>query len=485
MFKKLLLAASMAALTTGSAHAVNVTNSSLAAPALGLTPAMELNLPGVTPQEFTYLQGLSLNVDNPATSAFPTGTTVVVTITLPAGVEFVPGNTGAATITGVNRDTSVDTMLTVTPTVSDPTSASFLVSTDSTQLVTIEYTGNLEVVDCDNAASNVTITVVTDAQGTPVDGGTAISTVPLINNCKSALNHTVTADTANDSIVLLATDYESLADNLVGNVAYYIDNSVDIDGLGNNMIDADITSIDFDVVLGDGAGIQSVTVGTFPAVNVVGDTASFSLSGADVTSILAAGNTGLPVTLQTEAIDGVNAILNQTVEVANAEVTFNDGNADLDLNDEDVAVGPLESLVRQGQSFGPFDWNDGRAGRTTSVYRATGFEPQQQFDYTITMTNSIFAAPNNVFRGTATSDIVGEFVMTSVGFGGAVPPFGRGDAQITYEVPQDIDVDRLMVRNGISTNFGDGSNEVNPFFLAPQTPTTDSDNGNINGNVTE
>jgi len=81
-----------------------------------------------------------------------------------------------------------------------------------------------------------------------------------------------------------------------------------------------------------------------------------------------------------------------------------------------------------------------------------------------------------MMAGTATADIVGEFVMTSVGFGGAVPNYGRGDARITFEVTETLDVDRLMVRNGISTEFGDGANSQTPFsFPVSQTPSNDSD----------
>ena len=177
------------------------------------------------------------------------------------------------------------------------------------------------------------------------------------------------------------------------------------------------------------------------------------------------------IVLQTNGIDEVEV---QSLDVVNALVTFNDGSADL-VDSEPGAEGGIDDLERQGQVFGVFDWNDGRAGRTTSVYRATGFQPGQTFDYEVEMTNSIFAAPNNVFRGTGTADSVGEFVMTSVGFGGIVPTFGRGDAEITFEVTETLDVDRLMVRNGISTEFGDGANS-DLFAFSNNQPVNDGDN---------
>ena len=112
-------------------------------------------------------------------------------------------------------------------------------------------------------------------------------------------------------------------------------------------------------------------------------------------------------------------------------------------------------MQREGQNFGPFDWNDGRAGRTTSVYRVTGFNPGEVVDYTVTLSNS---NRDGAFSGTLTADAVGEFTMTSVGFGGVVGTYGRGDVSFNFERNGALDVDRLMVRNGISTSFGGGAN---------------------------
>ena len=463
MFKKLLLAGSIAALTTGSAQALDVVNNNTA-----LTPALELSLPGATGQEFET--DISVDLDTTAGAFYPTGTTFVLTIDLPANMIFGPAGAPVTAVTGSQPG------LVVTPSSgggAGATSVEYLVSTTSTAENSITFSvTDVELLSC--GEGDITMAAVTEAGNLPIDGGSASGTI--VEDCESALNHSVeedftTPNAFNDTVVLLPT-YTNLNDTTVGLINYYIDNAVSIDGLGNPLTLADIDSVTFDVEAGDGVGLQDVTI-TTDTEAFSGTTASFDFSGANVANLVSPthpspANT---IVLQTNGTDEVEV---QSLDVVNALVTFNDGNADL-VDSEPGAEGGIDDLERQGQVFGVFDWNDGRAGRTTSVYRATGFQPGQTFDYEVEMTNSIFAAPNNVFRGTATADIVGEFVMTSVGFGGIVPVFGRGDAEITFEVTETLDVDRLMVRNGISTEFGDGANS-NEFAFSNNQPVNDGDN---------
>jgi len=79
MFKKLLLAASIAALTSTAAHAqLTLTGTT------PITPALELDLPGVAGAEFEIPASFTLGT----AGAFPTGTAFLVEITLPTGVVF-------------------------------------------------------------------------------------------------------------------------------------------------------------------------------------------------------------------------------------------------------------------------------------------------------------------------------------------------------------------------------------------------------------
>jgi len=270
-------------------------------------------------------------------------------------------------------------------------------------------------------------------------------------------------------MISLSGNFESINEGLMGSVNYDADMSVVIGaGLTPAYITAaDIASIAFDVEFDDVTGLDAITLSTGTSVTLAGTTASFLITDAGEIADLVDG-TADDLTLTAATGADAAPILAQNVTVSNAVVTFNDTRADL-IATEAGAEGDLDSLVREGQTFGPFDWNDGRAGRTTSVYRVTGLVPSAPVDYTVTLTNS---NRDGSYSGTLMADSVGEFVMTSVGFGGIVPTFGRGDASFNFETTDEIDVDRLMVRNGISTDFGGGANSS----LSGDTPSTDTDN---------
>jgi len=453
MFKKLLLAGSIAALSAASAHAqLSITTTT------PVTPALELELPG-TP---SFVTTPSIVLD--AGGSYPANSAMLIGLTLPAGVVF---SNPAAPADLLGLDQGALDVTVSTGGAAGSSTVTYLVTSNAIGEERIQYSGGLTLDACVAPGAGVAMTA-TLTDGTPISGGSATSTA-IINECASALDGTVAAD-GFDTLVLLPA-YTSVNDNVLGDINYTIANNVQIDGAGALLTSTEIDSITFDVVFGDGAGVTSVSLlnQTEPVTNGVASF-NFDTASGDLPSLVDGFADPLFVTL-----DGTTQIASQTVIVNNADVTFNDNTVDL-IASEAGAEGAIDSLDRQGQTFGVFDWNDGRAGRTTSVYRTTGFNPGQTFDYEIEMTNSIFAAPNNVFRGTATADIVGEFVMTSVGFGSAVPNYGRGDARITFEVTETLDVDRLMVRNGISTEFGDGANSQTPFsFPVSQTPSNDSD----------
>ena len=456
MLKKLLLAGSITALSAASAHAqvLSITTST------PITPALELDLTG-TPS-FTTSSSIVLD----AGGAYPANSPMLISLTLPTGVVFSSAAT-PGDLTGLDQG-ALDVTVSTGGAAGDST-VTYLVTSNAVGEEQIQYMGGLTVEACPASGAGVTMTANLTG-GTPISGGTATST-SVVNECESALNGTAGPD-GTDSIILLP-GYTSLNDNVVGEVNYYIDTAVSVDGLGNNLVSTDIDEISFDVEFGTGVGIDDAVL--------LGQTATLDSAGVASFSFTAAADIA---TLTDNSPDSITVVLtggspaveveSQSVTITNALVQFNDSTADL-IDDEPGAEGSADDLSRQGQVFGVFDWNDGRAGRTTSVYRATGFQPGQTFDYEVEMTNSIFAAPNNVFRGTGTADSVGEFVMTSVGFGGIVPTFGRGDAEITFEVTETIDVDRLMVRNGISTEFGDGANSSS--FFGPNQPNNDDDNG--------
>ena len=421
-----------------------------------LTPALELDLPGEDPG-FVFDSQVVIE----SGGSYPSGVPYLIDVTLPDGVTF-------ATAVGVNNlrndgfvgepggDLTTDVTISSGGAVGD-SSVTFLV-TSNPGVENLRYNGAFRLDACvgEDAGFEIGANLVA---GVPISGGSATSDA-IILECESAIGGEIDANTDDEGIpgvliIDLDTDFTELATDLLGTVSYEIDNDVSItineDGPAP-LTAADIDSIAFDVVFEDITGLAEVSVAGV-SVDLTGTTASFVITDSDAIDALLSDEAA-DITLEALTGDDAAPILAQSVSVTNAVVTFNDDNADL-VATVDGAEGDLVNLLRDGVNFGPFDWNDGRAGRTTSVYRVTGFNPGEVVDYTVTLTNS---NRDGSFSGTLTADAVGEFTMTSVGFGGVVGTYGRGDVSFNFERNGDLDVDRLMVRNGISTSFGGGAN---------------------------
>ena len=449
MLKKLLLAGSIAALSAVSAHAqLNITNVSFAD-----TPALELELAPMPATTYTFNSSATLNAST-TNANFPTGTAYLVSVILPAGVTFgTVAQAGDLTASGGSQNVTVSTGGAV-----GDSQVTYLVTTTNEPSLT--FSGNYRLDACVAPNANITMTAVIDGSQTPISGGTATSTTPMINPCSSALDSSVAADSQGDTIISLSSNFLNLTDSAgsagtvgpfnIADLSFTRNTAVTINGITPTPISAaDVSSVSFDVDFVNIDGVTSVDLASGSSATIVGNTASFNVTNSTEIASLISGVTAVTVT-----VDGTTAIESQALSVSNAVIAFNDSNAEL-ITSEPGATGPIDDLLREGQNFGPFDWNDGRAGRTTSVYRVTGFNPGEVVDYTVTLTNS---NRDGSFTGTLTADAVGEFTMTSVGFGGVVGTYGRGDVSFNFERNGDLDVDRLMARNGISTSFGGGAN---------------------------
>mgnify|MGYP003111171383 CR=1 FL=1 len=474
ILRKLLVATSIVAISAGAANALDVSTG-----ATPVTPALELQLPG-TPA-FTGTTTATLMTE---TGNFPAGNNISIVLTLPTGVVFnapvsgsnvtVPGGgTGASAVVqsgGATGDGSV----------------TFLVSIgDSASIDELDFAFDYRLNSCVPAGSELVITANIDGSNTPIEEGTA-SDDSVIAPCASALNGEVRSDTSNpavtaqdgDTVVTLASGYTLIGGAgtagtttaTVGDVAYTIDPAVSIDGTGAPMTDASIDGISFDVVLGDGTGVTDVTVGGVSGTpNAANNTFSFDFAPGVIVDPAA------PLPIQVEVNAGVapadlELILTQNVSVQNAVVDFNDSEADL-VASEPGANGGLDTLQREGQTFGVYDWNSGSPSGTISVYRVTGL-PAGPTAYTVIMTNAGVA--NGTYNGIATPNANGEFVVNSLNYGiSSLPTYVRGDAEFIFETNNDVDVDRLMARNGIVSAFGDGSNEDS---VLGNDPRVDDDN---------
>lgn len=313
MLKKLLLAASMAALTTGSAHALDVV---ITTPSTSVhTPAEELIISETAP--FIFDSAFALDTSDPINAFFPVGTTLVVDIELPEGVTFgVPG----APVTSVTSSN-----FQVLPNGSGggagTRNVSYLITTLVPNISRIPFSfDDLELTECLSSAT-VSINAVTEAGGTDVDGGSAESTGVIINNCASALNGTVVSDStvpgdSADSIIQLL-NYTTITDEVSGvvpvaDISYSINATVDLDETPTAMVNADVSAIEFVVQFEDLAGITNVGLqlnGDTAALDTVANTATFSLNASQVASFI-----GRPDVIEI-TIDGTTEIVEQDLTV--------------------------------------------------------------------------------------------------------------------------------------------------------------------------
>lgn len=462
ILRKLLVATSIVALSAGAANALEVTNGGTP-----VTPALELQLPG-TPA-FAGSTSASLLTE---TGNFPSGNNISVVVTLPDNVVFDSSVDGSS-VTAWDNDggTRTEVVSGVSAVVqsggaNSDGSVNYLVSIDSGVSVDeLEFDFDYALNACVPDGSELVITANIDGSGTPIEGGSA-SADSVISPCESAIDGVVLSDeVADDTFVTLATDFQEFnggSPATLGSVEYTIDTTVDVNADGDPLTEDSIDEITFDVVFGDGTGIDTVTVGGVAPDTFTGGVASFTFAGTDLTALL-----GGPLDVDATA-DGAIAIETQTVSVENAIVNFNDDNGPDLIPTEPGATGPLDGIEREGQTFGVFDWNSGSPSGTISVYRVTGLTGPT--DYTVTLTNA--GSANGVYSGVATPNSTGEFVINSLNYGiPSIPAYIRADAEFVFEFSGDIDVDRLMARNGIVSEFGDGSN-----LDSGSSPIRDDDN---------
>ncbi len=205
-------------------------------------------------------------------------------------------------------------------------------------------------------------------------------------------------------------------------------------------------------------GVRSATGFAF-TVPYVG---ALSLGGPDaiVVSAFPAGPMAAPILSQNVSVEGYTINLTSTPG-ATLQSSVPGAN------------GALDALDRVGQTFGAFDWN-GSEG-TNSVYRITGL-PEGNTTGTATFTNDVEGA-NGVFPFTVTSTN-GEAVLTSfTDFGTTNSGYRRADITLNFETAvTGIDVDRLMSRGGVITQFGGGANS-DSVNLANELADADQING--------
>ena len=463
--KSLLAAVSMVAITAGSANALIISNTT---PGGTITPALELDTPLATDAN---LGMFSLEVAPNANARFPSGTNLVVTIALPNGVTFatdvegvdISGEAESAVVQGGSGEAG-------------SSSVQFLADMADTTVIDAPLIFNFDLALSDCPSGTVVVTVATE-NGTPIEQGSVALAAgdALIGECAPALSAMVMSDEAtSDTFLTLASDYQNFdgdqgtafIDGTLGTIQLKSDPDVSVVlNPATPLDETDIESVSFDVCFDDATGIESVRVGNTLGVKS-GNTFSFEVTdqGAIATLLLAPNRI-----IATETDE--DAISTQTPTVKNVSVVFDDTNADL-IDSKALSGGSLDALQREGIEFGYFDWNSGPAGaQTLSVYRVTGLEPGAAVDYSINVENS---NNNGTYTGTMQSNGFGEATLVSTLM--PVPAdTERFDFQITIETAEeDVDIDRLLLTDGVVTAYGDGANSA-LFNGQGQQPNTDFD----------
>jgi len=354
---------------------------------------------------------------------------------------------------------------------------------------TLGFNLPLTVTSCPPAGAVLTATAVLASGSVPIENGTTTTTT-ITPSCVDGVSGVVASDEATSDTQVALGAYNTLVSpaggvgpngHILGTVNYTLAPTGSIDTAGTLISAGDIASIAFNVAFADASGIMGVwyagnacTAPTMAMPNAFTCTASGAAVAAavdgtaDLIEVTAKGPTG------TGATAAVNAIVNQAVSVSSPVVTF--ANANFVAN-EAGASGALDGLNRQGKTFGVFDWNGTpQAGGTNSVYRITGLTGPT--NATVTTFNSIsgMKSASYPFVLTPVSGNNDEAVLTSFTLGQTVGAAGdnigdRYDFSLFLETNDPVDVDRLMIREGVVTAFNDGSNNS----ATGNTPNSDDD----------
>jgi|GEM_PF-2197505 len=491
---KLLLAASIAALTATSASALELTVNT---PANAVTPALELEFP----QPATNTTTLNFTL-TPTTvgGEFPAGNNIAVGITLPLGTSFA-SPVGAGDVTG-NGASDVATIVQRAGQVNNG-SVELLISLPQNDTTTeIAFDFDVKLDQCPATAQGLIVSAATE-NGTPIEDGT-VSSDSFVAPCRSAVNVAIfddealfgatpagpggtppatpgTASDPNGDTFIQLPDYTTLSDPIVGFINGSIDPDVARSIDGTPVDNTDITSVSFDLVLEDTTGLDRFELPSLGVnVPIVDGVLSYqvTLTGGDKDAFF----DGVEDEIELYAT-GAEQVLTQQLRVEDVITRFNDTNANF-VPREFYTDGNIDFLQREGKQFGVFDWNSGPNGALTdSVYRVTGVDQVQDTPYTITLSNARPATAEGTYRGVIPAALSaaqnGEIVLRSIDKWGqtpGMPDFVRADALVNFESDANIDVDRLLSRSGVVTSFGGGANgDFLGFANQGEQPTADGD----------
>jgi len=397
------------------------------------------------------------DVTRDAGVAYSAGVALVVTVTLPAGREFAMGNAPAITTTGGTPATG--------GVAAGGTAGSNEISFNITPAAgnTGINIANLLVAATDSVAASaeMTVSVVNAAGGTEVDGTPETDKTVFVPSVSALAGITITptgtpavvnTDTATKSV------FNRLASKSLGTVAidaFPTPNGTDAPYVSLVNATPAVMTVDF-----QNANIASTTTtANFPNGTAGIDTSALGVNGVvganDIvytatTSGLTAA-TSLTIVGEDDAAEAAIAVQAPTLTNVAVGLTGAAFTSPVVLTD---TVNDLDEITRAGAAGGDFDWVG--EVNTNSIFRVTGLAASSPVTYNVTFSNTT-GGQDGTFSGSGTSNAAGEIVLNSFNaFGTSNAGYGRGDVAFSFDGanPANVDVDRLMVRLGVVSAFG-------------------------------
>jgi len=414
---------------------------------------------GVVSHEITLTQG----------GNFPQN--LRIDVTLPANVEFADVNSSGSAVQGENVtavETGTDASVQSGGTAGDQT-VQFILSETNDSAETIAFDLPIAVTGCPDG-SGIDFVLFDTQNNLFVEGDALVNSnevsspmAPMptaLPGCADGVVGELLADDPEKEIQLAVNsgsgvDYDTIGDNEVGSYEYTIDTSVAIDGAGNPITAAMILGVDWRVTVEDSTELLDAT-------SSGGQSDTFG-TGLIATANNEAFANGIARTIEINET-GAGPIANQSVALRTAlDFTVISG-----LEDKTPDTAMLDPLNREGVVFGRFDWVGSSNGAgTATVLRVTGLDTEEPTPYTVEVINTPNGEFDGIYSGTIPGDNDGEITLISTNLFGVDSPvnFVRGDMLICFETNEtDVDVDRLLLRNGIVSAFNEAV-KLAAFFL--------------------
>jgi hypothetical protein len=405
-------------------------------------------------------------------------------VTLPAGMTLGGNLVAPATniINGAGGSTSEVGVATIVAGGGvGGSTVTFLLPGVTNLTTTVNMSLPIAVSSC-STSGLVTIDMTNQVSGAAADGGTATIAAAAVK-CVSGLdtedvagNTTLGADVSGTSLLGIASGYTLFKDgstgksdvigtvnaNLTTNGADRL--SVSSAGAGQattGLVAGDLSKAAFSVQFADMTGIDSVTIDfdgaggttqTVLASAAVGTAFPFVIPTANMTlftnntpdNIIAnvgGGTAPLPV------------IMDQSLSVADATITLNAASTNGTALQTSQAgpSGGINSIARDGTSYGTYKWVGDATKGSRNLFRFTGAKAdttsgEVTFSNSSTGKNGTFAYTLNTANG--------EGQVDSIALDALNPGFGRADVSFFFFSAGPTNANRLLLRGDVLSSFG-------------------------------